>query len=70
MPGPTVASAPVKLTVSAGLYQPFAFGWRDGAAVATGSVASYLSWTEAVAELPALSLHAPLTAVEAVSGPA
>ena len=68
-PMPDSASPPVKLTDRAALNQPFAFGWREGAAVACGSVASYFSWTEAVAELPALSLHAPLTAVEAVSGP-
>ena len=38
---PAVASLPAKLTVSALLYQPFAFGARLGSAEAAGGVESY-----------------------------
>jgi hypothetical protein len=37
-----VASALVKLIESGARYQPFAFGWREGAAVTSGAVPSYL----------------------------
>ena len=58
-----------KLTVSGALYQPAAFGCREGVADAAGAVASYLSAKLAAFELPALSRHVPATVVETMSGP-
>ena len=66
---PEVASVAAKLTVSGAVYQPDAFGWRDGAAVVCGAVASYLIAYDAELELPALSLQMPASAVVAMSGP-
>ena len=66
---PEVASVAAKLTVSGALYQPAAFGCRDGVADATGAVASYLRAKPAEAELPALSRQVPVTVVEPMSGP-
>ena len=60
---------PAKLTESEALYQPAAFGWRAGVALACGAVASYFSGNEPDPEFPALSLHVPLTAAAALSGP-
>jgi hypothetical protein len=64
-----VASAAVKDTVSAALYQPFEFGCRDGVAAVCGAVASYFSGSEATPVFPALSTQEPLTAAAASSGP-
>jgi hypothetical protein len=59
----------VNVTVTAELFQPFAFGWGLAAAVVSGAVASYLSARESGSEFPALSLHAPDTDAVALSGP-
>ena len=66
---PEVASVAAKLTVSGALYQPAAFGCREGVADATGAVASYLSAKPSAFELPALSRQVPVTVVEPMSGP-
>ena len=66
---PEVASAPANATSSAWLYHPFASGSRAGTADAVGTVASYLTVSDAVREFPALSLQAPLTAPAGLSGP-
>src|SRR5215212_6662089 len=66
---PDVASVPLKEIESAWLYQPFASAARDAAAVTCGAVASYFSATWPFCVFPALSRHAPATAVEAASGP-
>src|SRR5919109_515885 len=58
---PAVTSVPAKLTESAALYQPFAFGCRAGAALACGAVASYLSGNDPKPAFPALSRQLPLT---------
>ncbi len=58
-----------KPTVSGAVYQPAPFGWRDGAAVVCGAVASYLTGYDAELELPALSRQIPAIVVAAMSGP-
>ncbi len=68
-PMPDSASPPVKLTVRAALNQPFAFGWREGAAVACGFVASYFSPNDVLRMLPAWSVQLPETDAVALSGP-
>jgi hypothetical protein len=50
---PEVASLPCQLTVTALLYQPFAFALRSGLGENDGGVESYLSGKEVEAELPA-----------------
>ena len=62
-------SVAAKLTPTGALCQPFEFGAREGAAVACGAVASYLSGNDAEPTLPAPSRQVPLTAVEVLSGP-
>jgi hypothetical protein len=64
-----VASVAAKPTVSGAVYQPVAFGWRDGVAAVCGAVASYLTAEDARAAFPALSRHVPLTDAEPLSGP-
>src|SRR5438876_4564118 len=49
-----MASVPVKATISAWLYQPFASGARAGAAVTVGGVASRLIVTVLVVTPPSL----------------
>jgi hypothetical protein len=66
---PERASVAVKLTVRAALYQPFAFGWREGVALATGAVASYLTGNAPLPTLPAWSLQVPEAEAAALSGP-
>ena len=66
---PEVASVPAKLTASGALYQPAAFGWRAGVALACGAVASNFSPKEPAPELPAWSRQVPTTAAAALSGP-
>ena len=66
---PDVASVPEKLTVRGRSYQPFASGPRAGVTVVAGPVESYLSGSEAVAALPALSRQEPLTEAPPLSGP-
>ena len=58
-----------KLTVRGALNHPFAFGWREGAAVVRGAVASYLSANDVLPAFPAWSRHVPATAAVALSGP-
>src|SRR5215212_1597067 len=57
---PEIASVPPKLTLSDVRYQPFAFGWRDGVALACGAVASYFNGRVVFPTLPALSVHVRL----------
>ncbi len=64
-----MVSLPAKVTVTAALYQPFAFGCRSGVAVVAGAVASYLSVSDARPPFPALSKQVPLTLVVVASGP-
>src|SRR5919108_2329005 len=52
---PDVPSLPVKPTLSAWLYQPFASAPRDGVAVADGGVLSILNVLETVVTPPSLS---------------
>jgi hypothetical protein len=67
---PEVASLPFHVTVTALLYQPFAFGARSGLGANTGAVESYLSANEAEADwLPALSVQVPLRLTPLLSGP-
>jgi hypothetical protein len=66
---PETPSLPLNETVRAWLYQPFASGWRDGVATTVGPVSSYLNCSVAVSVLPALSVHVPLAAAVALSGP-
>ena len=66
---PEVASLPCQVTVTALLYQPFAFGARSGLGAKTGGIESYLSETERVAGLPAWSVQVALAAALALSGP-
>ena len=66
---PEVVSVPAKETVSAALYQPFAFGWREAVAVVCGGVASYFSAYARGETFPARSRHAPETDVVTASGP-
>jgi hypothetical protein len=59
----------LKLTWNEWLYQPLWSAERLGVATAVGPVASYLKLYVADAELPALSVHDPLTDPAEVSGP-
>ena len=58
-----MASVAANVTVSAALYHPFAFGWRDGVAVAWGAVASYFSANDAPPLFPALSSGGEIAAM-------
>ena len=66
---PAVTSVPENRTVSALLYQPFAFGARLGSALAAGGVESYLKGRFAAPTLPALSVHEPTAVATELSGP-
>src|SRR5918999_1411190 len=67
---PDVPSCPWNARSIARLFQPFASGGRAGVApVTTGAVASYPRASDRVALLPATSVHEPVTAAVAASGP-
>jgi hypothetical protein len=66
---PEVASVPAKETESAWLYQPLAFGAREGVALTLGAVSSYLKAKERAPVFPAASWQLPLREALPLSGP-
>ena len=56
-------------TIRRALNQPFAFGWREGVAVACGAVSSYFSPKDALRRFPAWSVQLPASDAVALSGP-
>src|SRR5438046_1576616 len=74
---PDRASSQAKVTITLSLYQPFALGWRSGAALMVGAVLSMLTltgadllllaWSAALLGVTARLLPSPVTTTVAVA---